>query len=131
MFIKRTSSGFAIIIVYVDDMNLISTLEVLRDIATYLKSEFEMKDLGKTRFLGLVLEHRDSGILIHHSACVYMMLMRFNMDKVHPISTLMINWTLDQMYDQFHQKDDDEETLWVKVLYLSAISTLLYLISMH
>ena len=50
MFIKRTSSGFAIVIVYVDDMNLISTLEELRDIATYLKSEFEMKDLGKLGF---------------------------------------------------------------------------------
>ena len=57
MFDKRTSSGFAIIIIYVDDMNLIGTLEELRDIATYLKSEFEMKDLGKTWFLGLVLEH--------------------------------------------------------------------------
>ena len=50
MFIKRTSSGFAIIIVYVDDMNLIGTLEVPRDIAMYLKSEFEMKDLGKLGF---------------------------------------------------------------------------------
>ena len=61
MFIKRTSSGFAIIAVYVDDMNLIGTLEELRDTATYLQSEFEMKDLGKTRFcLGLELEHRDS-----------------------------------------------------------------------
>ena len=50
MFIKRTSSGFAVIIVDVDDMNLISTLEELRDIATYLKSEFEMKDLGKLGF---------------------------------------------------------------------------------
>ena len=49
VFIKRTSSGFAII-VYVNDMNLISTLEELRDIATYLKSEFEMKDLGKLGF---------------------------------------------------------------------------------
>ena len=47
---KRTSSGFAIIIVYVDDMNLIGTLEELRDIAMYLKSEFEMKDLGKLGF---------------------------------------------------------------------------------
>lgn len=39
---KRTSSGFAIIIVYVDDMILIGTLKELRDIAMYLKSEFEM-----------------------------------------------------------------------------------------
>ena len=56
VFIKNTSSGFAII-VYVNDMNLIGTLEELRDIATYLKSEFEMQDLGKTWFLGPVLEH--------------------------------------------------------------------------
>ena len=38
----RTSSGFAIIIVYVDDMILISTLKKMRDIAMNLKSEFEM-----------------------------------------------------------------------------------------
>ena len=49
-FKKRTSSGFAIIIVYVDDMILIGTLEELRDIATYFKSEFEMKNLGKLGF---------------------------------------------------------------------------------
>ena len=36
--------------IYVDDMNLIGTLEALRYIATYLKSEFEMKDLGKLGF---------------------------------------------------------------------------------
>ena len=50
MFIKRTNSGFVIIIVHVDDMSLINTLEELRDIATYLKSEFEIKDLGKLGF---------------------------------------------------------------------------------
>ena len=50
MFIKRTSSEFVIIIVYVDDMNLIGILEGLRDIAMHLKSEFEMKDLGKLGF---------------------------------------------------------------------------------
>ena len=57
VFIERTSSGFAIITVYVDDMNLIGILEELRDIAMYVKSDFEMKDLGKTRCLGFVLEH--------------------------------------------------------------------------
>ena len=68
VFIKRTSSGFAIIIVYVDDMNLISTLVELRDIATYLKSEFEMKDLGKIRHcLGLEIKHCSNGILVHQS----------------------------------------------------------------
>ena len=59
MFIKRTSSGFAIVAVYVDDMNIIGTLKELRETAEHLKSEFEMKDFGRTRLcLGLELEHR-------------------------------------------------------------------------
>ena len=50
VFIKRTSSGFAIVAVYVDDMNIIGTLKELRETAEHLKSEFEMKDLGKHGF---------------------------------------------------------------------------------
>ena len=71
VFIKKTSSGFSIVVVYVDDMNIIGTLNEIRETASYLKSEFEMKDLGKTRlYLGLELEHRVCGILIHQSAYV-------------------------------------------------------------
>ena len=54
VFIKKTENGFAIIAVYVDDLNLIGTPEELIKIANYLKKEFEMKDLGKIRYcLGL------------------------------------------------------------------------------
>ena len=35
---------------YVDDLNLIGTSEELTRIEKYLKKEFEMKDLGKTKF---------------------------------------------------------------------------------
>ena len=71
VFIKRTSTGFAIVAVYVDDMNIIGNLKEIDETVTYLKSEFEMKDLGKTRFcLGLELEHRETRILIHQSAYV-------------------------------------------------------------
>ncbi|KAM0966967.1 hypothetical protein ACFX2C_022657 [Malus domestica] len=48
VFIKKSHSGFAIVAVYVDDMNLIGTPKELARIAAHLKSEFEMKDLGKT-----------------------------------------------------------------------------------
>ena len=48
VFIKKSHSGFAIVAVYVDDMNLIGTPEELTRIAVHLKSKFEMKDLGKT-----------------------------------------------------------------------------------
>ncbi|KAM1297807.1 hypothetical protein ACFX2F_024703 [Malus domestica] len=58
VFIKKSHSGFAIVVVYVDDMNLIRTSEQLTRTAAHLKSEFEMKDLGKTQYcLGLEIEH--------------------------------------------------------------------------
>lgn len=85
MFIKRTSSRFAIVAVYVDDMDIIGTLKELRETAEHLKSDFEMKDLGKTWFcLGLELEHRKDGILICQSAYTQKMLRHFNIDKTKP-----------------------------------------------
>ena len=48
IFIKKVATGFAIIAVYVDDLNLIETLEELIKTIDDLKKEFEMKDLGKT-----------------------------------------------------------------------------------
>ena len=54
VFIKKREIGFAIIAVYVDDLNLIETPEELIKTTNYLKKEFEMKDHGKTRYcLGL------------------------------------------------------------------------------
>ena len=68
VFIKKSHSEFAIVVVYVDDMNLIGTPAELEEIAAHLKSEFEMKDLGKTRYcLGLEIEHCSDGILVHQS----------------------------------------------------------------
>ncbi|CAL9013240.1 unnamed protein product [Prunus brigantina] len=68
VFIKKSESGFAIVAVYVDDMNLIGTPEDLQKTADYLKSEFEMKDLGKTKYcLGLQIEHSADGTLVHQS----------------------------------------------------------------
>ena len=46
----KSQSGFAIIVVYVDDLNIIGTPEELSKVIEYLKKEFEMKDLGKTKF---------------------------------------------------------------------------------
>ena len=66
MFIKKSGTGFDIIAVYVDDMNLIETLEELSKTAEYLKKEFEVKDLGKTKLcLGLEIEHKANAIIVH------------------------------------------------------------------
>ena len=51
IFIKKLETRFAIITVYVDDLNLVGTLEELIRTTNYLKKEFEMKDLGKKKFV--------------------------------------------------------------------------------
>lgn len=54
VFIKKTTSAFAIIAVYVDDLNIIGTPKEIQEAVDYLKREFEMKDLGQTKYyLGL------------------------------------------------------------------------------
>jgi hypothetical protein len=64
-FIQWSPDGFCVISAYVDDLNIIGTHEI-EEASSYLKSEFEMKDLGKIKFcLGLQLEHFEGGILIH------------------------------------------------------------------
>ena len=45
VFIKKLESRFAIVAVYVDDLNLMGTLEEFMKTANYLKNVFEMKDL--------------------------------------------------------------------------------------
>jgi hypothetical protein len=109
-------------------MNIIGTLDELRETAKCLKSEFEMKDFGKMQFwLGLVLEYCDSGILIHQSAYTQKMFMRFNIDKIHHVSTPMIGRSLDLNKDPFRSRDDGEDILEAEVSYLSTIGILLYL----
>ncbi|KAM1848657.1 hypothetical protein ACFX14_012762 [Malus domestica] len=128
VFIKKSNSGFAIVAVYVDDMNLVGTPEELHKTAEYLKSEFEMKDLGKTKYcLGLQIEHCVSGILVHQSAYIEKILKRFGMDKAYPLSTPMVVRSLDIKKDPFRPKEDDELVLGPEVPYLSVIDALLYL----
>ncbi|XP_070020831.1 uncharacterized mitochondrial protein AtMg00810-like [Nicotiana sylvestris] len=80
------ASEFVILVVYVDDINLVGTLEELQKAIEYLKKEFEMKDLGKTKLcLGLQIEYLANGIFIHQSAYTERVLKRFYMDKAHPL----------------------------------------------
>ena len=51
---------------YVDDLNLVGTFEELTKTTKYLEKEFEMKDIGKTKFcLGLQIEHFPTRVLVH------------------------------------------------------------------
>jgi len=58
VFIKKSQTGFCIISVYADDLNIIGHKQDIDEASKHLKTEFELKDLGKTKFcLGLQLEH--------------------------------------------------------------------------
>jgi hypothetical protein len=71
VFTIKSTTGFCIISVYVDDLNIIGHTKDIDEARNHLKMEFEMKDLGRTKFcLGLQLEHLHMGILIHQSIYV-------------------------------------------------------------
>ena len=64
--LKKFEIEFAIVAVYVDDLNLIGIPEELSKITFCLKNKFEMKDLGKIKFcLGLQIEYLPIGILLY------------------------------------------------------------------
>jgi hypothetical protein len=71
VFIRKFSSRFCIISMYIDYLNIISTELDISEAHNNLNTEFEMKDLGKTNFfLGLKLEHLPIGIHVHQSTYV-------------------------------------------------------------
>ena len=128
VFIKKSKTGFAIISIYVDDLNLVGTPEELTKTAEYLKKEFEMKDLEKTKFcIGLQIEHFLNGVLVHQSTYIKKILKRFNMDKAHPLSSPMVVRSLDVKNDPFRPCEKGEELLGPEGPYLSAIGALMYL----
>ncbi len=55
LYVKRTIHGIVVIVIYVDDLIIITNSDVdIFDLKKFLKQKFEMKDLGKLRyFLGI------------------------------------------------------------------------------
>jgi hypothetical protein len=54
VFIGKSATGFCIISVYVDGLNIIGHIKDTDEARNHLKMEFKMKDFGKTKFcLGL------------------------------------------------------------------------------
>jgi hypothetical protein len=128
VFIRKSSTGFCIISVYVDGLNIIGTELDINEARGHLKTEFKIKDLSKTKFcLGLQLEHLPTGILVHQSTYVQKILEKFNMDKAYPSKTLMVIRALEKDSDPFQPRQEGEELLGSEYSYLSAIGALMYL----
>jgi hypothetical protein len=130
VFIRRSSTRFYIISVYVDDLNIIGHTKNIDEDHNYLKIEFKMKDLGRTKFcLGLQLEHLQTGILVHQFAYAQKVLEKFNMDKAYLLRTPTIVHALEKDIDPFSSKQEGEEVLGHEYPYRSDIDALIYLIN--
>jgi hypothetical protein len=105
VFIKKSSTGFCIISVFVDDLNIIGSEKDINEARHHLKTEFEMKDLGQTKFcLGIQLEYLPSGIFIYQTTYIQKVLEKFNMDKAYPVKTPMVVRSLDMNKILFDQR---------------------------
>jgi hypothetical protein len=130
VFIHKYSTEFCIISVCVNDLNIIDTELGINEARDHLKTEFEMKDLVKTKFcLGLQLEHLPAGILVHQSTPVQKILKKFNMDKAHPSKTPMVVRGLENDTDPFRPCQEGEDVLDSEYPYINTIRILMYLIN--
>ena len=112
---------------YEDDLNNIGTLEGVKKASSYLESEFEMKDLGKTKYcLGLELEHVSKGILVHQSAYTQKVLERFGFGKAYHSKVPMVGRSLQQDKDPYRPREEGEKVLGPEFPYLSAVGALMY-----
>jgi hypothetical protein len=128
VLIRKSSTDFCIISVYIDDLNIIGHAKDIDEAHNHQKKEFKMKDLDKTKFcLSLQIEHLQTSILIHQSAYAKILLEKFNMDKAYPQRTPMIVHALQKDKDPFRLIQEGEEVLGAEYPYLSAIGALMYL----
>ena len=112
---------------YVDDLNLVEAPEEFIRTKEYLKKEFEMKDLRKTKFcLGFQIEHFPTRVLVHHSTYNMKILKLFYINKTHLLSSPMIVRSLDMKKDSFRHCEKGEELLGHEVPYLSVIGAIMY-----
>jgi hypothetical protein len=88
--------GYCIILVYVDDLNIIGNKLDIDEACHHLTTEFDMNDLGITKFFfGPQLKHLPSEILVHQSTYTQKILEKLNMNMSYPSTTPMLVRSLD------------------------------------
>ena len=129
LFILKNSSGFVVVAVYMDDLNLVGTLATYKHVVELLTTRFEMKLLGKTSFcLGLQILHIPNGsIFLHQTTYTQKLFKHVGMDKSNPFSAPMIGRTKSANDPYRPCKEEEEEEFYNKTCYLATVGALLYL----
>jgi hypothetical protein len=89
LFIYHLADGVAYLLLYVDDIVLTaSSPQLLQRIISSLQQGFAMKDLGQLlHFLGVTIEHRQTGLLLNQRQYALDILERAGMTDCKPYST--------------------------------------------
>jgi Reverse transcriptase (RNA-dependent DNA polymerase) len=110
------------------NLNIIGSPEGIEKTVKLLKNEFKMKDFGAIKLcLGLQIEHLHNDMFVHQSNYIQKMLKRFNMDKSHPLSTVMVVRSLYVETDPYWPRENNEKILGPEVPYSNVIGALIYL----
>ncbi|RZC67151.1 hypothetical protein C5167_010826 [Papaver somniferum] len=101
VIMKDCQNNYAI---NVDVTDMMGTLDVIRDLKSYLKSEFEMKNLWKAR------PNTELSVYYSTSLHMYKVVRKFNKD-MHPDSIPMVSRGSNASKRPFRIKEDDEDVL--------------------
>jgi len=91
LFIKRAGTDQIFVQIYIDDIIFGSTnSELCEEFKSVMQEKFEMSSMGEVSlFLGLQIEQKPEGTLIHQANYVQDILKRFKIEDCKPISTPM------------------------------------------
>ena len=94
LFIDRRGDETAYLLLYVDDIVLTaSSQQLLQSVISSLQQEFAMKDMGQLHhFLGVTVEPRPSGLLLHQRQYALDILERAGVTDCKPCST-PVSWS--------------------------------------
>ena len=128
-YFKRYNSSYIILLLYVDDMLVVSSdMDDIRRLKHQLSKEFDMKDLGPTKkILGMQITRDKQKGLLQLSQAKYInhILQRFNMSNVKLFGTpLASHFHLSK--DQSPETEEEREFM-AKVPYALAIGSLMYI----
>ena len=127
IFTLANQTGFVIVVVYVDDLNVIGLPELCKYTQNLLVQQFDMKILSKMfYYLGLQIQHlTDGSILLHQQAYIQKLLKNFNMEQSHPLAAPMISRSKIKE-DPYHPREEEEEVV-DEQRYITAIGAFTYL----
>lgn len=131
LYVLQTYNYIMIVIIYVNDLIiLVNNVDMIIELKSSLKREFEMSDLGKLYFFLRVHFERDRRTCTNtmdQQSYIEIILEQFGMGDCKPMGTLLNTKTslaknLEEKYEEHSQKIRD-------ILYQEAVGSLMYAIS--